>query len=240
MAIQGISDQQTFLRYQGLTGGRRVISGPFKGLRYIGSSSGSSYMPKILGTYEQELHKIWDAASIANLDAIIDIGCAEGYYLAGIGHLLSAKAQKLPELIGFDIDLEAIEKAKELLKLNALPAHNIYHGPFGIETLRSRRQLIICDIEGAEEFLLDSDASPVLRETWMLVEVHDNPGENRRLTILQTRFERTHHIEVIGRTPRTLNDFPQQWWPRVSKYVRLGWMDEHRLYGNTWLNMTPK
>jgi hypothetical protein len=66
-----------------------VESGPFAGMKYLpGFCEG--ILPKLLGSYEQEL---WPALhSIASLpiQAVINIGCAEGYYAVGLARLLPA------------------------------------------------------------------------------------------------------------------------------------------------------
>ena len=41
--------------------GTRVLSGPFEGLEYLSQSLEGCYVPKILGCYEQPLHKTIEA-----------------------------------------------------------------------------------------------------------------------------------------------------------------------------------
>lgn len=63
---------------------KRIFSGPFRGLFYVGESVGSSYFPKILGIYEKELHGILEANKLDSFDKIIVIGAGEGYYAVGL------------------------------------------------------------------------------------------------------------------------------------------------------------
>ena len=63
---------------------KRIFSGPFQGLYYIGESIGSSYYPKILGIYEKELHGILVANRLDSFDKLVVIGAGEGYYAVGL------------------------------------------------------------------------------------------------------------------------------------------------------------
>ena len=69
---------------------KEVISGIFKGMKYVKSSYGSCYMPKILGIYEREISEALINA-LQNSDLFINVGAAEGYYAVGAG-------LKFPEL----------------------------------------------------------------------------------------------------------------------------------------------
>ena len=40
--------------------GWRILAGPFAGMHYVGDYAGSLLPPKLLGTYERELHAIVD------------------------------------------------------------------------------------------------------------------------------------------------------------------------------------
>ena len=64
-----------------LVSGLKVIHGPFEGLQYPDArSSGSSLLPKLIGSYEHELHEIINDALGQSYTDLVDIGCAEGYY----------------------------------------------------------------------------------------------------------------------------------------------------------------
>lgn len=69
-----------------------VLNGPFKGLKYpFKEAFGSVFTPKIIGTYELELHSIVNEILVSGYKHIIDIGAAEGYYSIGF----AKKCQKL-------------------------------------------------------------------------------------------------------------------------------------------------
>jgi hypothetical protein len=58
--------------------------------------------------------------------------------------------------------------------------------------------VIICDIEGAEDVLLDPVAAPALRGVDILVEVHEGMKAGR-LDLLTKRFGPSHDIRRIER-----------------------------------------
>ena len=74
-----------------------VRSGLFQGMRLSKEVLASQLLPKIYGTYEKEVQDCIKEFS-GSFDKFIDIGCAEGFYVAGI-----SKWQKIPSL-GIDID----------------------------------------------------------------------------------------------------------------------------------------
>src|SRR3989344_7241810 len=53
------------------TGGM-VASGPFEGMKYVKDSVGSRLLPKLLGTYELELHPTIEKVCRESFDTIID------------------------------------------------------------------------------------------------------------------------------------------------------------------------
>jgi hypothetical protein len=58
---------------------RKVVSGPFRGLKM---KQKSPTKPMLLGVWEKELSFIWD--SLDNLRFIVDVGAAEGFYAVGL------------------------------------------------------------------------------------------------------------------------------------------------------------
>ena len=82
-------------------------------MRYIDSSVGSAYIPKLIGTYERELSPIVEEVCACNSTTIIDIGAAEGYYAIGF-------ARRLPnaKIIAYELQPEGREKIAEMALLN--------------------------------------------------------------------------------------------------------------------------
>lgn len=174
-----------------------VLSGPFKGMRYGDFSYNSALIPKLLGTYEADLHGWVGEALAAGYDAVINIGCAEGYYAVGF-----AFANPTIEVVAFDTSSTAIDMLMKLATLNGLQDRVRIadaHTPAELEVLlrRYRRPLLFIDIEGAEDDLLDLRRAPSLASADMIIETHDgyNFGVTRRLI---ERFWPSHRFEITG------------------------------------------
>lgn len=172
-----------------------VAGGPFAGLNYVGEAAGSNYLTKLIGVYEEILHPIMETAKQRNYDTIIDIGCAEGYYLIGLGRSLPSA-----HLIGYDIDQKALALTKKLYELNHLPNKLTLIGdctPSDLDSSIDDNTLLICDAEGFEYTALDATSTPTLKNVrTFIVELHDFavPGIKK---ILTDRFEKTHEVHVV-------------------------------------------
>lgn len=174
-----------------------VLSGPFKGMRYGDFSYNSALIPKLLGTYETDLHGWVGEALGAGYDAVINIGCAEGYYAVGFAHANSAI-----DVVAFDTSSVALDMLSKLAALNGLQDRVRVadaRTPAELESLLRcyRRPLLFVDIEGAEDELLDIRRAPSLASADMIIETHDgyNFGVTRRL---MERFWPTHRFEITG------------------------------------------
>jgi hypothetical protein len=174
-----------------------VLSGPFKGMKYGDFSHNSALLPKLLGTYEADLHGWVAEALAAGYDGFINIGCAEGYYAVGFAH-----ANPALQVVAFDISPSALEMVSRLAALNGL--QNRVHvdsadTPAELDAVvrRYRRPLLFIDVEGEEDELLDIRRAPSLASADMIVETHDgyNFGVTRRLI---ERFWPTHRFEITG------------------------------------------
>lgn len=90
--------------------GRDVAAGPFRGMR-MGNAVSGSYVPKLIGSYEEELHPVIE--EILGNPPAFDVGRGEGYYLVGL-------ARRLPNLmcIGFDTNVSATDACRELAAIN--------------------------------------------------------------------------------------------------------------------------
>ena len=100
-----------FISQHGLT----IIDGPFADMKYIDQSSGSVLLHKLAGYYEAILHPTIEEIKTESYDTIIDIGCAEGYYLVGLGI-----ASPNSHLYGYDMDETALARMQKLAEINNL------------------------------------------------------------------------------------------------------------------------
>lgn len=229
--------------YTGSAKNREILRGPFKGLKFATSSFGASaYYPKILGTYEKELFPAVDQIVEANYPSIIDIGSAEGYYVGGLARLM-------PEVKITAFEAQAIgrEQLKETIRRNSIEEQVEIRGECHSNDLKElladpTQTLIICDVEGAELEILNPDAVPGLKQTPILVEIHDfvDPSISK---ILRDRFQPTHRIEEIHQAERTRDEVPvfskfSQFLNRYTYHHYL--VGEWRPKENFWFWMTPK
>ncbi|MFO1449299.1 MAG: class I SAM-dependent methyltransferase [Opitutaceae bacterium] len=231
----GIHEASVLRRYLSLFS-QRVRSGPFSGMKYIGQSTGSAYLPKIFGTYELELESVWNLGYLRQFGAIVDVGCAEGYYLAGIGHALRAAGHSLPRLVGYDVNPHAIGLAKSLLQLNGLEAE-LHCRPF-TALPGTVRTLLIVDIEGAETELFRPPLTDALTHADIVCEVHDEPTSTRTFDTLVSRLSPTHTIRTFYATPRRIEQFPRSLRVSVHPHLKLESMNEGRKYANRWIHCT--
>jgi precorrin-6B methylase 2 len=169
-----------------------VAGGPFAGMQWITQPFGSALLPKLLGSYESELHPALEQLLVEQYDTVVDIGCAEGYYAVGM-------ALRLPNaaVYAFDIDPHARVLCAELVRLNRVEERVHIKGLCDPSVLRSlplgNRALIISDCEGYEKLLFDRSMAEFLRQHDLIVEVHDFI-DIEISTKLRDAFAETHQI----------------------------------------------
>jgi precorrin-6B methylase 2 len=184
-----------------------VLHGPFKGMKYINRSTGSVILPKLIGTYEDELHNIFYSLKKNSYQRFIDIGAAEGYYAVGI------KKYLLPdtcEAIAFEANLKGRRLIKKLAKCNGVEDIQVLGFCTLAElkkTLNDERTLLIVDIEGGEYDML-VPAQVNFARCDILVEVHPINEEKKEITLIN-RFRDTHNITRIEQKAKQLPDIPQ-------------------------------
>ncbi len=215
----------------------RVLSGPFKGARYRSSPVVTDVLPKVLGTYEMELHPAVEQIVRLGPDAIVNVGSAEGYYSVGLGLLVPGA-----RLICFEIRRPIRNLLARALQSNGLLDRSELHGAGSPETLQAalagfKRPLVLSDCEGYEDILLDPQRVPALRKAAILVETHEMfaPGSAQRI---RERFAPTHDIQSFATRPRTDADAPRI--PGVSIETLRACMDEDRADPQVWYYIAPK
>lgn len=209
--------------------------GPFKGMIYDVAASEGGFVPRRLGAYEASLAPVIEEIVARPYPAILDIGCAEGYYAVGLARRMPGTA-----ILAHDSDPRARDLCAALADANDVAdrieiGDEIDHA--GLEDRAAPGTLILCDIEGAEGTLLDPDAAPALRHCDILVEVHETfrPG---LVSDLVSRFRPSHDIQRIDRAlaPDTLPD----WAESLSDLDRLLMLWEWRAGPTPWLWMKSR
>lgn len=215
--------------------GAKVHSGPFRGMNYFDFATEGALSPRILGTYEAELHPFLLRFADGDLDCVIDVGCAEGYYAVGLARLMPAAT-----VHAYDIDPAALEACAKLAAMNGVADRVILGRTFTpdlFQTFADRRCLVLMDVEGAEDDLLTPDAAPALRDMRIIVETHDcfRPGVLERL---MGRFAATHDIQRLNPVGKSADLMPIM--PGASTLDMLLATWEWRPRPTPWLVMTPK
>lgn len=218
----------TYMTHHGTT----IHGGPFAGMAYVSSATEGALIPRLLGTYESELHPHLSAFFAEGVDCVIDVGCAEGYYAVGL-------ARMAPEVTvyAYDIDERARNACAELAAKNGVAERVIIGGEFapdGFEAFAGRRPLVMVDAEGAEVDILQPEHSPSLAGMNVIVETHGPEP----LRVMMERFSPTHDILMVEQQPK-LFDMPP-WLQGLTHLDQLLAVWEWRGIPTPWLVMRPK
>jgi hypothetical protein len=218
-----------------------VYSGPFAGTRFEDRQTwggGGDIGPQLLGVYEQELRPAIQRFVERQPTAIINIGCAEGYYAVGLARLLpSAK------VFAFDIDARAQEVCYANAILNNVEERFEITGhcsPARLSEIANNYQdcLIIADCEGYEKkLLIEMEDKQSISAACLIIEVHTYFDETI-LPSLVGWLSSTHRISQITSGGRNPNDFAfLDGWPEVDKWLLIC---ENRPTLQTWLICEPR
>jgi hypothetical protein len=197
-------------------------------------------VPKLLGSYESELHPFIEEMLGNAYTSIVDIGCAEGYYAVGFGLRLT-KA----DIYAFDVDFRARRLCAQLSELNGLNGR-MHIGDFCDaatfnEIPLGRRALIMSDCEGYESTLFKPEIAALLSKHDLIIETHDFIDLNISLE-LRGAFQETHRIRSIKSTD-DIEKAHTYLCERLEKYdlqTRRLAFGERRPAIMEWLVMTPK
>ena len=173
-----------------------VRSGPLRGMCYPEArSTGSALVPKILGCYERELHEVFEEVCQQRNSAIVDIGCAEGYYAVGL-------AMRLPHasVHAFDTNQGARDLCQAMARKNGVLDRLTVKGLCEVDALKEisfgERAFIISDCVGCERHLFTEELAKLLAHHDLLIEVHDFV-DSTISSYLSALFNETHLINVI-------------------------------------------
>ncbi|WP_337186218.1 methyltransferase domain-containing protein [Phenylobacterium sp.] len=215
--------------------GPRIWGGPFAGMDYVRNATEGALIPRLLGTYESELHPHLEAFAAEGLECVIDVGCAEGYYAVGLARMMPQV-----EVHAFDIDPKARTACAELAQRNGVADRVRIGGEFspdGFEAFAGRRVLVMVDAEGAEVDILQPDLSPALRGMSIIVETHDLYRRNALATMM-ARFSPSHDIVREDLQAKTVTGPP--WLMDMPQLDQLLAVWEWRQRQTPWLVMRPK
>ena len=225
--------QNTLLQQNGAV----VLDGPFKGMDFLAQSAEGCHIAKLLGCYEQPLFPHIERAVQTPYAAILNIGCAEGYYAVGM-------ARRMPgvQVHAFDVDDKARQICSQLAASNGVTARVSIGALFRPEDFAAhanQRTLVLCDIEGAEKDLLGADVPPSLAAADLIVESHEClvPGVTQ---MLMERFRATHDITLIEDDGQRQLANPPAWFKNLAHLDQLLAVWEWRSGPTPWLVMTAR
>jgi hypothetical protein len=162
------------------------------------------FLGKCLGLYEADLHDSLSKAALREPEAVINVGCAEGYYAVGLAILMPSAI-----VYAFDIDPAAREICQQAAVDNRVSERLHVRGLCTPETLsdiisRYNRLFIMLDCEGAELQLVDPSKVAELSRCDLLIELHDFvvPGVTEKLS---ARLRTSHQLISISQGGRNPN-----------------------------------
>ncbi len=117
----------TYLQHHGPT----IHGGLFRGMAYVTDTTEGALMPRLLGTYESELHPHLSAFVAEGVDCIVDVGCAEGYYAVGLARLAPHAT-----IYAHDTDMAAQVACKALAARNGVADRVVVGGRLNRTTSR--------------------------------------------------------------------------------------------------------
>lgn len=218
-----------------------VLHGPFKGMQYPDlKSAGSALYPKLLGSYERELHDEIEKFISNEYSLLIDVGCAEGYYAVGF-----ALRNKKIKVNAYDIDNQARELCEKMAILNKVKDRISIEPVLCEDTLSEfkfqGKCLLICDIEGFEKKLFTSRSVKNLSKCDLLIETHDFLDLDIS-SYLYELFNDTHDISII----KSIDDIQKVKYYQYSLLNNLNGdekkviLSEHRSSIMEWLVLKSK
>lgn len=215
-----------------------VVSGPFAGMKF-----NNKYLdlPKILGTYEIELHEVFCRLRDRDYLKVVDIGAAEGYYAVGVA-LWNPKCS----VTAYEANPNYHESIRYLAKVNNVESRLELQGSCNGESLNNlgdelRNAFVIVDVEGYEKTLLDPQTVPALQTATILVEVHDNFVEGCTDAIIQ-RFHDSHKISAYESRARRVTEYPLKSIFSQFEFMHpavINAISDGRTEPNGWLLLEP-
>ena len=226
--------QHELSRQLARNGETTIRSGLFKGTILNPESFSSTYSPKYIGTYEREVQN--HLASINTpIDCFLNIGCADGYYVAGI-----ARWRRIP-CIGVDIDPRCPAAIAHVGHVNGVSDLVAFSASISkAVTKLSGSALILIDVDGAESKVLREllDAltkNPSIKHVHLILETDQNTegGGMNHPNLIRTLCAENWSIERL-----LLQDPNQRFLPcysHLSFLQQVALAAEGRPGGQSWI-----
>jgi hypothetical protein len=207
-----------------------VLSGPFRGMRL---QTDDTHLPRILGSYEKELHSALESLIAWKPHTILNIGAHTGYYAVGL-------ACRLPQarVVASEMDEKFHPALAEVIQLNRVADRVKMAGACDLQmtrdTIASPGGAIVCDVDGYERELIDVEAVPHLKGAALLIEVH-GPAI---ASLIADRLRPSHTLTAIAAQPRTTADLVYRPWYLTG--ADPSYLLKERSTDESWLWAVPK
>ncbi len=189
-----------------------VAYGPFKGMKISRSNwwGQTDLASKILGFYEYEVLETLTSIDKARYKNFIDLGAADGYYAVGMIH-----AKLFDKAICFEMSDQGRQVIQKNVMLNDLSEAICILGYADesfdslIPDIQLSESVVLIDIEGAEFNLLTSNLIDKLKNSFLLIELHEfmvRDGESQLLWLIE-RLKKCFHINWLTTGSRNLSQF---------------------------------
>ncbi|MBK5232225.1 MAG: hypothetical protein JJE13_04500 [Thermoleophilia bacterium] len=213
--------------------GFEVKRGAFQSLVYPPKALGhTNYLAaKLMGVYEPEVIGFLKEKASSS-EVFVDLGSGDGFFCVGVARLASLR------IIGYETNRFERDLARTLASANGVRFEA--RGLADVDELNSLPEgklLLLSDVEGLEEDLIDPALVPHLKEATMVVETHEQFRPNV-IEVLTRRFEATHYVTRIFAAPSAPETHPEvAGW--TEKEVEYTVYDGHSK-GDSWMTFVPK
>jgi hypothetical protein len=221
----------------------QVRYGLFKGLKLpvVLVWSKNDLASLLVGFYEQQVSE-WISNRGIRFSQFIDIGSADGIYLAGI-----LNANLADYALGFESSSIGRANSLKILELNKLESRSIILGSADrnfmevacqyVESVSDRWSLLMCDIEGGELQLFDSTTAELLEKYFLVIELHEWTYSRGDLENIEATFSATHALEYLSTSARNPASVPEL--RALSDDERWNLCSEGRRHEMRWLVGIP-
>jgi len=221
--------------------GKTVTEGPFAGVRFSSFDSiGLSKYPKVLGSYESELHPQMEDFLHTQFDTLLNIGCETGYYACGFA--LNGQVERT---LAFDVSREMRKKCEANALFNGVAMEigtSVTRGQLLEDTHNlGEKALVICDIEGGEADLFDEEVFRAMSNHTFVIECHNfiDPAIMARI---EAAALKTHSSVIVYPQGDIIKAYqPNVWQALEDATVSMRWnfLREGRPDGISWLIIRP-
>ena len=183
-----------------------VSNGPFKGMMYPSAEAvGSAILPKLAGSYEIEISKMFTAEFLSQFSDFFDIGCAEGYYAVGAATIAPSLS-----VHAYDTNHHVLALCRAMADLNGVANRVVLDEKFSLaklaqikEAARIGKCLVLVDCEGAEAAIFSSESYGerwALQDCMLIIESHEfvRPGMADHIAKFFAGSHRLQRVLAVG------------------------------------------